>query len=143
MKVESRREAWAKANVIFPTDYVKDEVRSEKAGYNIYYSTKQNTNAWISDLGNRLEINLETGETINIWIEEYPKFKECQIEDALSIISQAIYDIDDEIDARLANVTGIKEARNKLYGAYKVIAKILKEQHPNSKLYEEYNLQEA
>ena len=143
MKVRSIQEAWNKADVIFPTDYIKDEVRSERAGYDIYYSTAKSVNAWIRDLGNRLEVNLETGETINIWIEEEPKFEEYQIADALSVISTAIYDIDDQVDSKIADVTGIKEARDKLYGAYKVIAKILKEQHPDSKLYEEYNLQDA
>lgn len=143
MKVRSRQEAWNKADVIFTTDYIKDEVRSERAGYDIYYSTAKSVNAWISDLGNRLEVNLETGETINIWIEEEPKFEEYKIADALSVISTAIYDIDDQVDSKIADVTGIKEARDKLYGAYKVIAKILKEQHPDSKLYEAYNLQDA
>lgn len=143
MKVRSRQEAWNKADVIFTTDYIKDEVRSERAGYDIYYSTAKSVNAWISDLGNRLEVNLETGETINIWIEEEPRFEEYKIADALSVISTAIYDIDDQVDSKIADVTGIKEARDKLYGAYKVIAKILKEQHPDSKLYEAYNLQDA
>lgn len=143
MKVRSKKEAWNKADVIFPTDYIKDEVRSERAGYDIYYSTAKSVNAWISDLGNRLEVNLETGETINIWIEEEPKFTEYQIADALSVIDTVIYNIDDKVDSKIADVTGIKEARNKLYDAYKVIAKILKEQHPDSKLYEEYNLQDA
>ena len=143
MKVRSKNEAWNKANVIFPTDYIKDEVRSKKAGYDIYYSTVQSVHAWISDLGDRLEVNLETGETINIWIEEEPRFKEYQIADALEVISDAIYDIDDKVSSKLSDVTGIKEARDKLYGAYKAIAKILKEQHPDSKLYEEYNLQDA
>lgn len=143
MKVRSRQEAWNKADAIFPTDYIKDEVRSKKAGYDIYYSTAQSVHAWISDLGDRLEVNLETGETINIWIEEEPRFKEYQIADALAVISDEIYDIDDKVDSKLADVTGIKEARDKLYGAYKVIAKILKEQYPDSKLYEEYNLKDA
>ena len=143
MKVGSRKEAWDKANVIFPTDYIKDEIRSERAGYDVYYSTAKGVNAWISDLGNRLEINLENGETVNIWIEEEPKFKEYQIADALSVINTAIYNIDDQVDSKIADVTGIKEARDKLYGAYKIIAKILKEQYPDSKLYKEYNLQDA
>ena len=133
MKVRSRKEAWNKADVIFPTDYIKDEIRSKRAGYDIYYSTAKSVNAWISDLGNRLEVNLE----------EEPKFKEYQIADALSVINTAIYNIDDQVDSKIADVTGIKEARDKLYGAYKIIAKILKEQYPDSKLYEDYNLQDA
>ena len=94
-------------------------------------------------MDNRLEVNLEPGETVNLWIEEEPQFYEFQIEEALRVIDDAIYDIDDNVNSKLAEVTGIKEARDKLYGAYKVIAKILKEQFPYSKLYEEYNLQDA
>lgn len=96
--------------------------------------------AYICDLGNRLEVNLETGETVNVWIEETPKFKEYQISDALEVINNAIYEIDDLVNDKLAEVTGIKQARNKLYGAYDIIAKILKEQHPESKLAKKYNL---
>lgn len=141
MTVRSKQEAWNKVDVIFSTDYIKDDVKSERAGYDIYCSTAAGVHAWISDLGDRLEVNLETGETVNIWIEEEPEFKEWQIADALGIINDSIYEIDDKVSSKLAEVTGIKEARNILYGAYGVIAKILKEQHPDSKLYKQYNLQ--
>jgi hypothetical protein len=140
MKVTSKGEAWRKANEIFPTDYLKDERVSTAAGYDIYYSTVF-SNAWISDLGNRLELNMGA-ETVNIWIEE-PQFSEYQIEDALKVISEAIYQIDDNIGTMLQKATGIKEARAQLYGAYAEIAKILKAQHPESKLYDQYNLQDA
>ena len=73
MKVNSVREAWKIANMLFPTAHGKDEERSQNAGYNIYTSTAENNASWISDLGNRLEINVvsENGEvnTTNIWIE--------------------------------------------------------------------------
>lgn len=143
MKVNSKEQAWIEADKLFPTDYIKDEARSKNAGYDIYYSTCDGVNAWISDLEDRLEVNLETGETVNIWIEEEPQFKEYQIAEALRVINDAIYEIDDNVNSKLAEVTGIKEARNKLYDAYSEIAKILKSQHPNSKLYAEYNLQDA
>lgn len=142
MKVRSKSEAWEKADIIFPTDYIKDEARSARAGYDIYYSTCDGVNAWISDLDSRLEVSLENGETVNIWIDG-PTFKEYQLSDALEVIDEAIYEIDDKVNRELAEVTGIEEARNKLYGAYSQIAKILKEYYPDSKLYEEYNLQEA
>lgn len=143
MKVKSKQEAWSKADIIFPTDYMKDEVRSSRAGYDVYYSTAAGVNAWISDLGDRLEVNLETGETVNIWIEAEPQFSEYQLGDALAVISEAIYQIDDNILPKLQEVTGIDEARQKLYGAYAVIADILKAQHPDSNLYKQYNLQDA
>ena len=69
MKVTSIKDAWAEANKIFPTDYEHDAGRSERAGYPIYYSTASDVNAWISDLGNRLEVNLPDGKSVNIWIQ--------------------------------------------------------------------------
>lgn len=140
MTANNRKTAWEKADIIFPTDYAKDERRSERAGYDIYYSTAQGVNAWISDLEDRLEINLENGETVNIFIEDEPQFKEYQIEDALSFINDTIYEIDDKINHKLADVVGITEAREKLIGAYEEIAKILKKQHPESKLIKRYGL---
>lgn len=143
MEVNSKEQAWIEADKLFPTDYIKDETKSENAGYDIYCSTCDGVNAWISDLDSKLEVNLENGETVNIWIEEEPQFKEYQISDALEVIDDAIYEIDDKVNSKLAEITGIKEARNKLYNAYEEIAKILKSQHPNSELYAKYNLQNA
>ena len=57
MTVTSIRDAWAEVQKIFPTRYEHDANRSERAGYPIYYSTASGVNAWISDLGNRLEVN--------------------------------------------------------------------------------------
>lgn len=142
MTVRSRQEAWRKADVIFPTDYTKDDLASQRAGYDIYKSTIHCA-AWICDLGNRLEVNLPDGETVNIWIKEEPQFTEYQIEDALRVISTAIYKIDDNILPQLQKATGIDEARSKLYGAYAEIAKIIMTQHPDSPLYKRYNLQDA
>lgn len=140
MKANTRERAWTIANEVFPTDYMKNEIRSKRAGYDIYESTAEGVNAWISDLGDRLEVNLDNGTTITIWIKDKPKFKEWQIEDALQVIDKAIYKIDDIVDDRLAQETGIAEARETLYGAYEKIAKILKEQYPESSLLERYNL---
>ena len=64
MKVTSIKDAWEEANKIFPTDYEHDVSRSERAGYPIYYSTANGVNAWISDLGNRLEVNLPDGKSV-------------------------------------------------------------------------------
>ena len=70
MKVNSVKEAWNLASRLFPTDYKMDDHKSKAAGYKIYFSTAEETNAWISDLGNRLELNYPNGSTENIWIEE-------------------------------------------------------------------------
>lgn len=75
MKVTSVEKAWEVANRIFPTDYMKDEQSSQRAGYPIYRSTADHVNAWISDLNCRLEVNIQNPDTkniesTNIWIEE-------------------------------------------------------------------------
>lgn len=66
--VRTRREAWDLVNKLFPTDYAKDDKASENAGYPIFWSTEEGRNAWISDLNDRLEINIGS-DTTNIWIE--------------------------------------------------------------------------
>lgn len=76
MKVKNMAEAWRKADNIFPTDYVLNSCKTEAAGYPIYTSTAENNLSWISDLGTRLELNIETDykiETINLVIEEEPE----------------------------------------------------------------------
>ena len=69
MTVTSIRDAWAEVRKIFPTDYEYSTERSERVGYPIYYSKASGVNAWISDLGNRLEVNLPDGKSVSIWIE--------------------------------------------------------------------------
>lgn len=69
MTVTSIKDAWNEAQRIFPTDYAEDKQRSKRSGYPIYHSTADGVNAWISDLGNRLEVNLPDGKSVNIWIE--------------------------------------------------------------------------
>lgn len=72
MTVNTVEQAWKVADRIFPTDYIKDEKVSYEMGYPIYTSTLwgKSCNAWISDLGARLEVNLDDGRTVNIWIDE-------------------------------------------------------------------------
>lgn len=70
MKVMNREAAWAEVNKIFPTDYEKNGEASNRAGYPVYRSTAGGINAWISDMGDRLEVNLPDGKSVNIWIEE-------------------------------------------------------------------------
>lgn len=140
MVANNREQAWTIADEIFPTDYMKNEAKSLRAGYDIYESTAEGVFAWISDLNDRLEVNLDNGKTITIWIDEEPKFKEWQIEDALQVLDKAIYKIDDIVDDKLAEATGIAKAREIMYKAYEEIAKILSKQYPESNLFERYNL---
>ncbi len=67
MKVDSMKKAWIEADRIFKGDYTWDGMLSSRAGYGIYTGT---LGGWISDLGNRLEVNQQDGTTINIFVEE-------------------------------------------------------------------------
>lgn len=64
--------AWKVADEIFPTDYNEDIHSSERAGYKVYRSPLNHYD-YICDLGNRLEVNLANGETVNIWIDAEEK----------------------------------------------------------------------
>lgn len=79
MIVKTTAEAWEAANKMFPTDYQKDEKASANAGYPIYYSTAEGVNAWISDLGNRLELNFPDGHSENIWIHEEEQGEDVEV----------------------------------------------------------------
>lgn len=73
-RVKSVEDAWKKANEIFPTDYEKDEESSQRAGYPTFRSTADgHYYDYICDLNDRLEVNLSTGETVNIWIDLDPE----------------------------------------------------------------------
>ena len=69
MTVKTIAEAWSKADELFPTDYELDGQRTAGAGYPIYYSTADGVNAYICDLGDRLEVNLPDGSSVNIWVK--------------------------------------------------------------------------
>ena len=141
--VNSNAAAWRKADEIFPTDYEYDSGGSHRAGYNVFWSTRPGYNGWISDLGDRLEVNFPNGDSVNIWIEEKPEFPEYAIEDALKVIDEAIYQIDDMILPGLQKRIGMDKAREQLYAGYKALADLLKKDYPGSKLYDRYNLAES
>ena len=83
--VNSVKAAWSKANEIIPCDYMHDSDRSRRAGYDIYFSTSDSIIAWISDLGNRLEVNLPNGESVNVWIEEEEETAEVETEETVAL----------------------------------------------------------
>lgn len=88
MKAQNINEAWTMAAEIFPTPYHKDEQSSERAGYNVYRSDYFNRYyCYICELGDRLEINLDDGRTINIWIN--PEDEREEISRHIAIIHAA------------------------------------------------------
>lgn len=119
-------------------DIYRDANDSERAGYDIWRTYQRGH--WLSDLGDRLEINFDDGETVNIWIDELRDIAEYQVEDALEVISDCIYRIDDNVSHNIMKRTGIDKARELLYGAYKELSNILDDKFPGSELYAKYNL---
>lgn len=66
----TREAAWDEVNKIFPYDYEKDELSSKNAGYPIYRCVvAEHFYNWISDLGDRLEVNTEDGKSVNVRID--------------------------------------------------------------------------
>lgn len=92
MKVNNIKEAWKVADEIFPTDYNKDEQASERAGYSIYRSPI-NYYDYICELGDRLEVNLANGKTINIWIEK--DFTDDEKKELCGYIDTFLYKLED------------------------------------------------
>ena len=68
MKATSERKAFEKAFEILGAGVEKDKEATKRAGYPIYRSAK-NGAEWVSDLGNRLEVNTADGQSVCIWIE--------------------------------------------------------------------------
>lgn len=69
-----KKEAWEYVNAAFPTDYTENTIKTKNAGYPIYDSNLGDDHGWISDLGDRLEINFADGSTENVWIEKPDTF---------------------------------------------------------------------
>ena len=67
--VNTMTEAWALADKLFPTDYMKDDGASVRAGYPVFRSTAEGCNAYICDLADRLELNFDDGGSCNIWVK--------------------------------------------------------------------------
>ena len=92
MKAKNLKAAWKLVDEIFPTDYNEDMVASEKAGYKVYRSPLSYYD-YICDLGDRLEINLHTGKTINIWIDL--DFTESEKKEICGYLDTFLYKMED------------------------------------------------
>lgn len=114
MTVTTKKAAWEVTDTLVPTDYTKNEYKSSRAGYDIYDGINGD---YICDLGNRLEINLATGETVNIWIEAGETVREHKSSEELDQIAENIaehitirtYDNGSSIDTRRATTAPEKK----------------------------------
>lgn len=126
IEVKTMQEAWEKVSSIFPTDYEEDVVSRERAGYPIYRSTVEYYD-YICDLGDRLEINLKSGKTINIWIvvEEKEQLPELPKKEDIKAAASNQFTFEPEtVQLVRAFVDGGKyenEAKQRVYKAMKKV----------------------
>ena len=66
IRVSSLVEAWEMVNLLSPYEFEYDKVRSYAAGYSVYSAVDGPANVWVSNLGDRLEVN-GSGKTENVW----------------------------------------------------------------------------
>ena len=88
--VSTRKRAWQLADKLFPTDYMKDERDSLRAGYPVFNTTSTDdkyTGFHISDLNTALELNMGA-ETIRINIED----QEAEIKNTFDKLLQYVSD---------------------------------------------------
>lgn len=116
MKATTRKQAWEMVDEMFPTDYNKDEKSSERAGYDVYRSPI-NALDYICDLGDRLEVNLANGKTVNVWIEEPKDFTDSEKAELRKYIDYFMYKLEDNFG--LAH-----EPQMKKYGLDEVMDKL-------------------
>lgn len=86
---DDRAVAWMFADKHFPTDYIKDEEASLRAGYPIYVSTVaeyRSKGYHISDLNTRLELNMGN-ETVIVWIDDRKE----EVRKALADLTRSLY----------------------------------------------------
>ena len=138
--VPSKSQAWKKIKELSDDVFNLDAASSDKAKYNVYRSLN-NPETWISELGDRFELNTPNG-TKNIWIDPRSAYTytEYELRAALHTISNAVYDIDDNVSAALLESTNLGQARKLLYDTYAQIKEILDQNFPDSDLYRDYNL---
>ena len=90
IKATNRASAYDIAFEFIPLT-IRDIQSSERAGYPVYRSTENHLD-YVCDLADRLEINLSSGKTVNIWIEQTaaPEVREHKTESELKQIAESI-----------------------------------------------------
>ena len=129
-----RSEAWELADELFPTDYIKDEAVSTSVGYPVYKSTAEGNTSWISNLGDRLELNIQEGKgikTINIWIDE-TTVNENDIDGIARRLDALSYFIEDNVSDDVQVMLKLDEVRHALNESFDLMYEHLKKNYPNS-----------
>lgn len=103
MYVKSKEEAWRVAKNIFPTDFKLDNMATANAGYDIYYSTVEGNDEWISDLGTSLELNMKRGSLRIFIVEDKPAYMKVTVRSLTN--SFAEYWLENVVGASFVNGT--------------------------------------
>lgn len=103
MYVKSKEEAWRVARNIFPTDFKLDNMATANAGYDIYYSTVEGNDEWISDLGTSLELNMKRGSLRIFIVEDKPAYMKVTVRSLTN--SFAEYWLENVVGASFVNGT--------------------------------------
>lgn len=69
LSVNDRHEAWKLVTLLTQDEFVYDYLRSDRAGYPIFYDTDLDSKVYLCDLGDRLELNYADGTSQNIWFK--------------------------------------------------------------------------
>jgi len=121
MKAANMKEAWSIADSIISGDYIQDNNRSQRAGYDIYASTNGNQE-YICDLGSRLEVNKADGTSVNIWIEtevEEVSTEVLEVSVNAKPLAQQLKEIKEAIKDFKGNRSFVKREEKKIIENYK------------------------
>lgn len=140
LSAPSTSQAWRIIRQLSNDVFDKDYSASKKAGYSVYRSV-DHPNTYVSDLGDRLELNAPEG-TRNIWIDENSKytFDEYELDNTLDILNDILYTIEDKISGDIKACTNLGQVEKLLRGTWGQIKEILDRDFPDSELYFKYNL---
>ena len=120
----------------------EDEKLTKEAGHPVL--NYWNSSRLVDDFGDHLVV-FRDGETLNIFIDPLRDLRFDDIKDALDMLDDIIYGLDDKMSHILKENTHIGEARDLLYGAWAEIRDILVKKFPDraDKLIKTFHLDEV
>lgn len=124
----------------------EDRGLSKDAGHPVLKGPMPDDTRSVDDLGDRFVVYRD-GESLSITVDPLRDLYSIgQIEDALDLLNDILYELDDKMPNVIAKNTHIGEARDLLYGAWTEIREILKNKFPGAaaeELIKKFHLNEA
>jgi hypothetical protein len=120
----------------------ENEEKSSDAGHPVFLYGGESRRA--DDFGDRIVVSRD-GESLTIVIDPLRDLRYDQVTDALDLLNDILYDIDDKMPSVIEDNTHIGEARRLLYGAWAEIREILIKRFPDraDALIKKFHLDEA